>query len=101
MSFYFLKMASVSCAEVKSPLVLPLYTPIIIPDDDERVRIFNTDSLELEKTLQSDKWGQVSALSWVHVDFPVDEKSTSLCIGSARGFVTMCPLFKVDEVCRS
>jgi hypothetical protein len=99
MSFYSLKMASVSFAEVKWPLVLSTpYTLISVSGDDERVRIFNTDSLKCEKTVHSDKWGQVTALSWVHVDYPIDEKSTLLCVGSARGFVTMCPLFQDDKV---
>jgi len=103
MPFFSLKMASVSFAEVKSLLVRPSYTLIPIPGDDERVQIFNMDSLKCEKTVHSEKWGQVTALTWVHVDHPIDEKSTSLCVGSARGFVTMWSLFKDndDKVLRS
>jgi WD40 repeat protein len=101
MPFYSLKMASVSFAEVKSLLIRTSYILITISGDDERVRIFNTDSLTCEKMVNCEKWGQVTALTWVHVDHPIDEKSTSLCIGSARGFVTLWTLFKdIDDKVR-
>ena len=86
----------------ESLLVLPLWRKCSWESgDDERVRVYDTDSLQCEKTVHSDKWGQVMALSWVYVDYPVDQRSTSLCVGSGRGFVTMCPLFKDDKVCQS
>ena len=97
MPFFSLKMASISFVEVKLLLVPPSYILITIPGDDERVQIFNMDGLKCEKTVHSEKWGQVTALSWVHVDHPIDEKSTSLCVGSARGFVTMWSLFKDND----
>lgn len=101
MPFFSLKMASVSFAEVKSLLIPTSYTLISISGDDERLRIFNTDSLKCEKTVHCEKWGQVTALTWVHVDHPIDEKSTSLCVGSARGLVTLWTLFNdIDDKVR-
>jgi hypothetical protein len=101
MSYYSLRMGSASFVVVSAGSPSPAYKLMRIPGDDERVRIYDTDTLKCEKTVHSDKWGQVTALSWIYVDHPVEEKSISLCVGSGRGFVTMCPLFKDDKVCRS
>ncbi|KAF8057798.1 WD40-repeat-containing domain protein [Lyophyllum atratum] len=62
--------------------------------DDGSVRVYNTDTFVCEQILHSPKWGQVTALNWLTVEPPVDEKATSVCVGTGRGRVTLCPMSK-------
>lgn len=57
--------------------------------DDEKVRVWDTEDLKCERTLHSDKWGQVTTLGWIHVDTPIDDKCTVLFVGGGRGYVSL------------
>ncbi|KAF8963378.1 WD40-repeat-containing domain protein [Flammula alnicola] len=60
--------------------------------DDEKVRIWNTETLDCSQVLENEKWGQITALIWVIRDSPTMESTVSLCVGSARGTVTLYPM---------
>ncbi|KAF8059013.1 WD40-repeat-containing domain protein [Lyophyllum atratum] len=62
--------------------------------DDGSVRIYNTTTFTCDQVLRSTNWGQVTALSWLVVEPPVDEEAVAVCVGTGRGVITLCPMSK-------
>ena len=67
--------------------------------DDERVRVWNTTTFRTEITLSRKSWAQITCLTWIYVDSPVDDKCTILAVGTGRGTVTLCLMTEVAPVC--
>ena len=71
---------------------------LFIAGDDECVCVWNMDDFKCEQVLHSNQWGQVTVLCWVFVEPPLGEKSTSICIGTGRGFVSLCLISKQTSI---
>ena len=68
--------------------------------DDERIRIWNLKTLKCEQSLQSDKWGQITTLTWATVDPPIDGPYVSICVGTGQGAVALCPMSSITTLVR-
>ena len=79
-----------------SPVFL---THLICLGDDERVRIWNTETYKAEIVLSQRRWAQITCLSWIFVDVPVDNKCTILAVGTGRGTISLFPMTKAAPVC--
>lgn len=67
--------------------------------DDECVRVWNTTSLQCEQVLHSgNQWGQVTTLSWICAEVPNNERYVSICVGTGRGVLYLCPMSKDSTV---
>ncbi|KJA13231.1 hypothetical protein HYPSUDRAFT_209716 [Hypholoma sublateritium FD-334 SS-4] len=63
--------------------------------DDAKVKIWNTTTCKLEGVLaNSGKWGQITCLTWLYIDKPIDNKSVALAVGTGRGNITLCPFIQ-------
>ena len=68
--------------------------------DDAKVKIWNTTTCKLEGVLaNSGKWGQITCLTWLYIDKPIDNKSVALAVGTGRGNITLCPFIQGRPVC--
>jgi WD40 repeat protein len=63
--------------------------------DDGCVTVWNTDNFKCEQVLHNGKWGQVTALTWISTDAP----GNSICIGTGRGLICVCPILNESTVC--
>lgn len=66
--------------------------------DDGCVRVWNTEDFKCEQVLHSNQWGQVTTLSWVS-EAQNDGGGASICIGTGRGVVSLCPMSERSSVC--
>ncbi|KAF9472479.1 WD40 repeat-like protein [Pholiota conissans] len=57
--------------------------------DDESIHVWNTTTYKHEFSFHNDQWGQVTALAWVFIDAPIDDKCTILAVGCGRGCVCL------------
>ncbi|KAG6905967.1 hypothetical protein DXG01_016610 [Tephrocybe rancida] len=58
---------------------------------DGSVRIWNCTTFQCEQLLQNEHWGVITSLAYLNVEPPVERLADALCIGSARGTLTLCP----------
>lgn len=66
--------------------------------DDECVRVWDTEDFQCQQILRGSNWGQVTALTWIDIELPVIAQNTSICIGTGRGSVCICPMSKERKV---
>lgn len=59
------------------------------PGDDEKVRIWNVETFHCEQTLEDSRWGQVTSLAWLYQELPNHDTMTALCVGNARGSLSI------------
>ena len=69
-----------------------------VPGNDECVRVWDTEDFTCQQILKGSNWGQVTALTWIDVEQPVSERDTSICVGTRRGSVCVCPMSKERKV---
>lgn len=55
-------------------------------------------TLKCEQVLAHPKWGQITSLEWAHVCPPTAPTRLSICVGTGRGTVSLCPILKDDTV---
>ncbi|KAF8880254.1 WD40-repeat-containing domain protein, partial [Infundibulicybe gibba] len=64
--------------------------------DDERVRVWDTKTFKCKQILQRDTWGQITTLTWLSQP-PLSEKCISVCVGTARGSISLCPMSRSNS----
>lgn len=69
-----------------------------VSGDDKCVRVWSTDDYRCSQTIESPKWGQVTALTWIWAEPPTHASLNSVCVGTGRGCVSVCPVLKTTNV---
>jgi WD40 repeat protein len=69
-----------------------------IVGDDECVRVWNIEDLKCEQVLYNPKWGQITTLTWISSEEPVDQRTNSVCVGTGRGSIGLFPMSNESTV---